>query len=79
MEHSNQKICRLKLICLMEVNMISNSDMIKTTSIKYYITNSVSCKHNKYFNKRPMSFEYFFEWRYESGFTTDIPFIANKY
>ena len=57
--------------------MISNNHMVKVTTIKYYITNRVSCKHNKYFNKGTIPFEYFFKWRYESGFTAYIPFRVN--
>ena len=79
MEHFNQKTCRLGLICLIGVNMINNSDMVKVTTIKYYITNRVSRKHNKHFNKGTMPFEYFFKWRYEFGFTANMPFRANKY
>ena len=58
--------------------MISNNDMVKVTTIKYYITNSLSCKHNKYFNKRIIPLIYFFNWRYEEGVTADISFRANK-
>lgn len=61
----------------MVINMINNNHMVKVTTIKYYITNSVSCKHNKYFNKRIIPLEYFFNWRYEEGFTADIPFRVN--
>lgn len=57
--------------------MINNNHMVKVTTIKYYITNSVSCKHNKYFNKRTIPLEYLFKWRYEFGFTADMPFRAN--
>ena len=77
MEHFNQKICRLELNCLMGINMINNNHMVKVTTIKYYINNSVSCKHNKYFNKRIIPLKYFFNLRYEEGFTADIPFEVN--
>ena len=57
--------------------MINNNHMVRATTIKYYITNSFSRKHNKYFNKGTIPFEYFFKWRYESGFTAYIPFRVN--
>ena len=63
----------------MEINMISKSDIVRATTIKYYITNSVSCEHNKYFNKRIIPLEYFFRWRYEEGFTADMPFRVNLF
>ena len=51
--------------------------MVKVTTIKYYITNSVSRKHNKYFNESTLSFEYLLKFRYEAGFTAYVPFRAN--
>ena len=51
--------------------------MVRATTIKYYITNSFSRKHNKYFDGCTMPLEYFFKWRYEAGFTAYIPFKAN--
>ena len=57
--------------------MISNNHMVKTTTIKYYITNSVSCKHNKYFNKHTIPLKYFFNFYYEEGFAANIPFRVN--
>ena len=57
--------------------MINNNHMVKTTKIKYYIMNSVSGKHNKYFNKCTIPLKYFFNSRYEKGFMADIPFRVN--
>ena len=57
--------------------MINNNHMVKVTTIKYYITNSFSRKHNEYFDGCTMPLEYFFKWRYEAGFTAYIPFKAN--
>ena len=69
MEHFNQKICRLELICLMEINMISNSDMIKTTSINNRVCEkdlSHNVLHNRYFIER-MPLPYLFRWNYRKG------------
>lgn len=57
--------------------MINNNHMVKVTTIKYYITNCVSCKHNKYFNESTLPFEYLFKFHYEAGFTAYVPFRAN--
>ena len=57
--------------------MISKSDMVRATTIKYYITDNAPCEYNKYFNKRIIPLEYFFRWRYEDGFTADMPFRVN--
>ena len=67
----------MKLICLMGINMINNNDMVRVATIEYYITNSVSYKHNKYFYKSTLSFEYLLKFRYEAGFTAYVPFRAN--
>lgn len=78
MEHFNQKICRLELICLMEVNVISNSDMIKTTSInnrvcEKYLSHNVL--HNRYFIER-MPLQYLFRWNYRKGVYKTMTFEA---
>ena len=78
MEHFNQKICRLELICLMEVNVISNSDMIKTTSInnrvcEKYLSHNVL--HNRYFIER-MPLSYLFRWNYRKGVYKTMTFEA---
>ena len=78
MEHFNQKICRLELICLMEINMISNSDIIKTTSInnrvcEKYLSHNVL--HNRYFIER-MPLPYLFRWNYRKGDYKTMTFEA---
>lgn len=82
MEHFNQKICRLELICLMEVNMIRNNDMVDAIKIKNYTYRqclSSNVLHNCNFNEIIIKLEYLFRWRYEEGSTADIPFRVNKH
>ena len=81
MEHCNQKICRLELICLMEINMISNNDMVIATSINHrvcgkYLSHNVL--HNRYFIER-MPLAFLFRWGYRKGDFRDMAFEANLY
>ena len=81
MEHCNQKICRLELICLMEVNMISNSDMVRATRInscvcvKYL---SYNVLHNRYFIER-MPLAFLFRCSYRKGDYKDMAFKVNLF
>ena len=63
----------------MGVNMISNSDMIKATSIYHHVcyqSLSSNVLRNGYFNER-IPLACLFKWNYEFGFTADMPFRAN--
>ena len=57
--------------------MINNNHMVKVTTIKYYIADSIVCKPNEYSDECTMSLEYLFNFHYEAGFTAYVPFRAN--
>ena len=47
--------------------MINNNHMVKVTTIKYYIADSIVCKPNEYSDECTMSLEYLFTWHYTVG------------
>ena len=57
--------------------MINNKHMVKVTTIKYYIADSIVCKPNEYSDECITSLEYLFKFHYEEGFAAYVPFRAN--